>query len=723
MMDEPSVLDFLKSKLNPARYGRISIPPDDGESGEGLQEAWRQIPAAVEEKTDRKRIALTLPWKTLGCLLLALLAQFLLEPPQRNVLPAVLIYTWAAVLLVVTLLKDEVQLAENVPGDRKFVPQLQRSSFLIGLPLMLMAFVMFGGNRFNILNLALWAAMLFFMLRALWERDPEKVQRLRQRVSGFLRNVPQTIRFEPWDLLLVGVALLAVYFRFVHLAQVPGEMFSDHAEKLMDVKDVLDGQFSIFFLRNTGREAFQMYLTAAVSQVFGTGLSFLSLKIGTALAGLFTLPYIYLLGKETGNKWVGLAAVVLAATAYWPNVIARVALRFALYPLFTAPTLYYLIRGLRRSRWNDFLLAGLALGLGLHGYSPMRIVPFVVVAAFGLYLVHQQSKGQRKEALAGLLALAFVSLLIFLPLLRYMMVDPQMFGYRAFTRMGTAERTFPGSPLVIFLQNNWKALIMPFWDNGGIWVHSNPGRPALDVISAAFYFLGLVMVCVRYVRKRDWLDLFLIMSIPLLMLPSTLSLAFPDENPSLNRTGGALVIVFLIAGMGAEGVFAALAKKTRHWLGKGLVALLALTLLAVSARQNYDLVLVQYGSQFMRGAWNTSEMGKVIRGFADTFGDQDAAYVIPYPHWVDTRLVGINAGFPEKDYALWPEDIVSTMSSAGPKLFIVKEEDLQSMELLDSIYPRGSFSLYTNPLPGKNFWMFFVPPETVVEYPELQQGE
>jgi hypothetical protein len=133
---------------------------------------------------------------------------------------------------------------------------------------MLMAFVMFGGNRFNILNLALWAAMLFFMLRALWERDPEKVQRLRQRVSGFLRNVPQTIRFEPWDLLLVGVALLAVYFRFVHLAQVPGEMFSDHAEKLMDVKDVLDGQFSIFFLRNTGREAFQMYLTAAVSQVF-----------------------------------------------------------------------------------------------------------------------------------------------------------------------------------------------------------------------------------------------------------------------------------------------------------------------------------------------------------------------------------------------------------------------------------------------------------------------
>ena len=722
MVEEPSVLDYLKSKLNPGRYGRISIPPESGEPAEMPVNVQPGLPKA-KETAERKRIALSMPWKTLGCLLLALLAQLMLEPPQRNQWPALLVYAWAGVLLVVALLKNETNLAEEVPAERKIAPQLHLNSFVIGLPLMLAAFVAFGGNRFTILNLALWVLTLFFMLRAMWEHEPDKTQRMRQWIKDFLHNTPQTIHFEPWDVLLVGVAALAVYFRFAQLGQVPGEMFSDHAEKLMDVMDVLNGEYSIFFPRNTGREAFQMYLTAGVSQVFGTGLSFLSLKIGTALAGLFTLPYIYLLGKETGNKWVGLAAVTLAAVAYWPNVIARVALRFALYPLFTAPTLYYLIRGLRRSRWNDFLLAGLALGLGLHGYSPMRIVPFVVVAGFALYLFHRQSKGQRKEALAGLLTLAFVSLLVFLPLLRYMVNDPQMFGYRAFTRMGTAERTFPGSPLAIFMENNWKAWIMPFWDNGGIWVHSIPGRPALDVVSGALYFLGLLMLVVRYVRKRNWLDLFLIVSIPLLMLPSTLSLAFPDENPSLNRTGGALVIIFLIAGLGAEAIFAALAEKARHWLGKGLVALLALALLAVTAWHNYDLVLVQYGSQFMRGAWNTSEMGRVIRGFADTFGDRDAAYVIPYPHWVDTRLVGINAGFPDKDYALWAEHIESTLPNPGPKLFLVKEEDLQSMELLDTIYPGGSFSLYRNTLPGKNFWMFFVPPEAMLEYPEFPQTE
>ena len=72
-------------------------------------------------------------------------------------------------------------------------------------------------------------------------------------------------------------------------------------------------------------------------------------------------------------------ALLFAGIAYWPNVISRVGLRFPLYPLFVAPTLFYLLRGLRTRNRNDFILSGIALGIGLHGYSPIRILPFVVV--------------------------------------------------------------------------------------------------------------------------------------------------------------------------------------------------------------------------------------------------------------------------------------------------------------------------------------------------------
>ena len=58
-----------------------------------------------------------------------------------------------------------------------------------------------------------------------------------------------------------------------------------------------------------------MYWTLLVSWFFGTGLSFMSLKIGTVLLGLLTLPYMYLLGKEIGGKRVGLFALFLLASA------------------------------------------------------------------------------------------------------------------------------------------------------------------------------------------------------------------------------------------------------------------------------------------------------------------------------------------------------------------------------------------------------------------------
>ena len=174
-------------------------------------------------------------------------------------------------------------------------------------------------------------------------------------------------------------------------------MFSDHAEKLLDVMDVLNGKTSIFFVRNTGREAFQFYLTAAIINLFHTGISFLSLKLGTVAGGLITLPFIYLLAKEMTNKWVGLLAMLLAGAAYWPNVISRVALRYTLYPLFTAPVMFFLFRGLKRRSRNDLIVSGLLLGLGLHGYSPVRILPVYVVLVFVMYWLHTRPRGKPLE--------------------------------------------------------------------------------------------------------------------------------------------------------------------------------------------------------------------------------------------------------------------------------------------------------------------------------------
>ena len=732
-MNEPSVLDYIKSKLMPWRGIKIEIPPapeptpnpDEAlqpglmevESASENEQITRFDPASeiesglVDEKVEVKSESLTWPWRSSAALVMALIAQSSMEPPNRDPVLGVVLYAVSAVFVFWAILTKEWML-EPLKDDQA-VPvsvAINWKLMLPAVPMILISFLAFGGNQFNPANLIIWGFTIAYVLAILWQpiRRTGKWT-LKNHFLTWIKNPVVNLKITPWVVLFLLAAALVIFFRLYRLDQVPGEMFSDHAEKLLDVGDVLNGKLSIFFPRNSGREAIQMYLTAAVSLIFGAGLSFMSLKIGTAICGLLTMPYVYLLGKEIGGKWVGLLAFILTGVGYWPNLIARIGLRFPLYPLFAAPALYYLIRGLRRQNRNDFILSGLFLGLGLHGYSPSRIVPVVFLILIGLYLLHRQAQNKRSQTITAFFILGFISMIIFLPLARYALENPSIFNYRVLTRLGTVESPLPAPFWQVFLENSWKAWIMPFWDNGDIWVHSVTGRPALDVVAAALYFLGSIQVLVRYIRKRHWIDLFLLVSVPLFMLPSILSLAFPGENPSLNRTGAAFIPIFILAAIGLEGILSSFIRLTKTRSAVIVAGVLGLALIGWSASNNDYLVQTKFDQQFMEGAWNTSQIGAVIRGFVDSIGTPDSAFVIPYPYWVDTRLVGINAGFPAKDYALNRDQIATTLDIQAAKLFIFKPEDNDTLTTLQNIYPNGTSFLHKSAYAGKDFIAYLVP--------------
>lgn len=132
--------------------------------------------------------------------------------------------------------------------------------------------------------------------------------------------------------------------------------------------------------------------------------------------------------------------------------------------------------------------------------------------------------------------------------------------------------------------------------------------------------------------------------------------------------------------------------------------------------QNYDLVFKQYDRTFRLGAWNSSEMGAVIKQFGQTYGSSDNAWIVPYPHWVDTRLPGLWAGIPDRDFAVWRDDLADTVNVAGPKVFIVKADvdqpehnDQATLDTLAALYPQGTLSVYTSKVDNHEFWIFFVP--------------
>jgi hypothetical protein len=758
---EPTVLDYVKSKIMFWKKDRPLLeipllPPEPVPSAEGEEEfrptspeapeaapVLAEAPAVVEApKASTPAFVIELgvddqpepvedvqpqtpgqpvtggrfPWRIVLAVLLALTAQRVMEPPEPQLMQAVIMYGLAGVLVIWSTLVGELSLAPLRPDSPEPLSLRYRPALWISFGFMLLAFWFFKSSEerfwFTRLNVFLWFTAIALFLWGLWDPNRAALERWRQRLTAFVRQPTLTFKVSGFVILLLLAAGLVFYFRTHMLAQVPGEMISDQAEKLLDVNDLLDGQTKIFFERNTGREFFQFYLTALVSLLFNTGLTFMSLKIGTVFAGLFAVFYIYKLGVELGNKWVGLFAFVLCGIAYWPNVISRFGLRFPFYAMFAAPMIFYLLRGLRTSNRNDIILAGLFLGLGLHGYSPMRIVPVLVIMAFALYLLHAQSKGKKYPVMVAFFVFVLASLIIFLPLARYWLSNPEMFAGRAFSRLAETEKAFDQSPLYIFFSNFFKAELMFSWNNGNIWVHSIPNRPALDIVSAAMYFIGSLLVLVRYLRKRHWVDLFLLLSVPMLMMPSILSIAFPDENPSLNRTSAAIVPVFILAGLGLEAVLSSMYRRVRGRFGQGLVVALALFLLWGSASQNYGLVFETYNRQFMEGAWNTSQMGRIVRDFTEINGNPDSAYVVGWPYWVDTRLVGINAGYPLKDYAIWPDKFEETRSQPGSKMFIINPSDTESLAKLQEMYPHSELLTYhVDQYQGKDFYILITPAE------------
>ena len=696
---EPTVLDMYKSVTKDwASFFNFIRSLWDARRREEINQSLIQEAAQpIQESVIEPPRAGYFPWRSVIALFIALIAQIFVEPPNRQPSFTLSLYFFAIVIAIWAYFKDEWHLPA-LPATWQNSENLTTRllPIIVSIVLALAAFVDFGDGLFTTRNLILWVLSVGFLVYGLWLKVPK-----------FETDVETKSRRQKilWNILVLAVFAISIFFRLYRTYDVPAEPFSDQAEKIFDVYDVSQGKYSVFFERNTGREAFQMYWTLLVASVFGKGLSFYSLKLGTALLGILTLPFIYQLGKEFGNERTALFALFLFGIAYWPNIISRIGLRFPLYPLFAAPTLLYLIRGLRTRNRNDFILSGIFLGIGLHGYSPIRIVPIFILIAIGIYLLHTRSSENRQQAIWWLGIIIVVSLFVFIPLFRYWIDHPGLFGYRAFTRLGDVETPLPGPAWQIFLSNLYKGMLMFNWDDGEIWVNSMPHRPALDVVTGSLFAIGFVLLILRYIRQRDWRDLTLLVSIPMLIMPSVLSLAFPGENPALNRAGGGSIPVILISAMALEGLVSGLgAEKNRRVIAYALAGIL----FTVSAFNNFDMVFNKFDVSFRLGAWNTSEMGKVISEFRDKYGQTNTAWVVPFPYWVDTRLPGVWAGIPNRDFAIWPDQFAETLNIPAPKMFIFWHEDTETEKALKELYPQGVLSRYTSATPGKDFYIFMV---------------
>ncbi|MFQ5593799.1 MAG: ArnT family glycosyltransferase [Anaerolineae bacterium] len=591
----------------------------------------------------------------------------------------------------------------------------------------------FAGNRFSTIGVATWLAALGCFLLAVAERPATN---WRARFARWIRSDSWSLRVTWVGVVLIGITLVAIFFRTYRLAGVPAEMTSDHAEKLLDVNDVLHGARRIFFPRNTGREALQFYLTAALIRFTPLTISHLALKVGTALFGIIVVPLTFLLGQELYNRDVGLLAAVFLAMSQWHIAITRVGLRFPFTAAFAVPTLYFLFRAFKHNRRNDWLACGLVLGAGLHSYTTLRMVPLLLIALVGIKLLFDLAprvRGRLAPAAASITTVAvetsalstrfwvnslvggLASLLVFLPLLRFMRDDPKAFWFRVLSRSSDVERQLPADTWHVFWGNVKSAMLMFNYQGDTVWVNTVPGEPVLNWVTGSLFVLGVAYVVWRFVQHGDRRGIYVLLALFGLLLPSILSLAYPQENPSVVRAGGAVPIAALLAALPlyvtADGLRRGFGQASAGpGAGRWAAGLLTAVLLIVAARSTYEWYFVKYDQQYRMSAWNSTEMGEVVRGFADSIGDMTHAYHVAYPHWVDTRNIGINAGDITWNNAILDiEQVRGHANEPAPKLYLLHVDDQKSLSVLQSLFPGGRVTRYQSATPTKDFLVFFVP--------------
>jgi hypothetical protein len=363
-------------------------------------------------------------------------------------------------------------------------------------------------------------------------------------------------------------------------------------------------------------------------------------------------------------------------------------------------------------------------------------MPLAVLVCWAfVFLFQPSSLAVRRSSLArNALLTALITVAVFIPLGRYSLEHPQDFWQRSFSRVADPDQQMPDGPFFALAKNLLNLGAAFHWEGDDVWVNTLTDAPFLDPLLGALLTLGLVIVIWRGARLRDPIPPLLLVAGVILLLPSAFSLAYPAENPSAVRAGGAIPAVMVIA---ALPISLAIERHRRaraeRWhpivdrqavLQNGravLVGMCALALGIAVTVVNYRLYFVDYWDQYLQVAQNTTEVASAIHGFVESGGDPANAWIIAWPYWIDTRGVGIEMGDPpwnnvilapeELDAHVDPPDHVPAHISDGqlPRFYVLHPEDTRSLQQLHSLFPDGWSSLYFSERPGRSFVLFYVP--------------
>ena len=384
--------------------------------------------------------------------------------------------------------------------------------------------------------------------------------------------------------IVFALALILVFMRFLRLNELPPRLYFDEGAHGVDALHVLQGEHTVFFPENNGREGLIVYAVALSTSFLGRTV--LAIRLPTALASAGAVFAVFWLGRllfgrdeESGKAtpWRGLliggVGAGLMAVSLGQTVIGRTALRANFLPLLLSLCFALLWWGWRQRSWWRIALAGACAGLLPYSYIAARFTPllfFLFGLSFMLPWGRSEDEGDRSERSekGSLLTHVFrpftslraelpwagvflgVAALVAAPILVYFALHPEDFFLRSSQLSVFQPGRSQGDPLGAFLGNLWRHLLVFGFRGDPNLRYNFPGQPLLNPWEASFFWLSVGMAVWRWQRPAYRL---LLLWLGLMLLPAVLS---KDHSvPNTLRMIGAAPAIYLLIGVGVWGVF------------------------------------------------------------------------------------------------------------------------------------------------------------------------
>lgn len=703
------VLDYLKQKLS---FGTVLKPVGTEPNGMLGNVMENEKTEQTNSNFEHNKIGPTPQMNNLlfwGGLFLIALAQliFLLKPMHFMLLGGVLMALGAAgIFLSLQAPFLPSQTIIHLEKQDHHVPKNPWLTLLTSLTLGLLSYVLFRNNGLGWVQLLVWLVAIATYVLGFWDWR-KRSMRDENETSEIPKTNPIIEKIKgdrSYYLVCVGVILFLITSHLYWIFNLPVDLVSSQVETFISVEDIRNGSQALLFPNNVVSEPLNYYWLALVSLFFGNGARLLAFNVAYMIAFAIGLVFLFKLGRLLFNRWVGLVSVLMFGSAFWPVLQNYAMLGYGLvFPILSA-SLFYLYQGFEQGRQQDFIIFGLLSGLGLLTNKLFLIMPIVFLMALLVWILDKRNWKKGRRYLAWLGLALFAVFLMVIPLIAALSHNTEVYIQPIMSRISGLEIRLEGHPLLIFIKNYVSAFCMLNDTNRSGWVDGIPNRPALDGMSAVLFIIGLVGVIRQFMLEKSWKMISTVLLLPVFLIPSAMSIAFPLENPSLSRAFGLAVPAFIIGAYGLALLF----EKLRNVSIKSKFVLIGIIVLIVMVSNAY-LIGKVYQGQYQQNAWNAKEMSETIKNFQTTYGKDAKAWVAGHPYWVDERAVAIQADMPIESLKLNLDDQNDWKLTSGARMFILNVEAFDALARLRTQFPNGVESLVQSQQEGKNFITFFVP--------------